>query len=82
MSFSNLGLIEVPSQMILYVERFDFANGASERAPINVAAVSYHNTTVITFVSAIIERKLQKRIIDILQNDGVNLHVEMNDLEV
>ena len=68
--------------MIQYVERFDFANGASVKAPINAAVVSYNNKTVLTFASAIIERKLQKKVIDLLINDGVKLHIETNDLEV
>lgn len=81
-SFSNLGVVEIPSEMIHYVERFDFANGASVKAPINAAVVSYNNKTVLTFASAIIERKLQKKVIDLLINDGVKLHIETNDLEV
>ena len=60
-SFSNLGLMEVPSEMIKYVERFDFANGASINAPVNVSLVTYNNKTVLTFADAIIERKLQKK---------------------
>ena len=82
MSFSNLGLMEVPSEMIKYVERFDFANGASSKSPINASLVTYNNKTVLTFASAIIERNLQKKVIEFLLSDGVNLHVETNDLEV
>lgn len=81
-SFSNLGLMEVPSEMIKYVERFDFANGASSRSPINASLVTYNNQAVLTFAGAIIERKLQKKVIEMLQSDGVKLHVETNDLEV
>lgn len=81
-SFSNLGLMEVPSEMFKYVERFDFANGASINAPVNVSLVTYNNKTVLTFADAIIERKLQKKVIELMLNDGVNLHIETNDLEV
>ena len=74
--------MEVPSEMIKYVERFDFANGASSKSPINASLVTYNNKTVLTFASAIIERNLQKKVIEFLLSDGVNLHVETNDLEV
>ena len=68
--------------MIKYVERFDFANGASINAPVNVSLVTYNNKTVLTFADAIIERKLQKKVIELMLNDGVNFHIETNDLEV
>ena len=68
--------------MIKYVERFDFANGASINAPVNASLVTYNNKAVLTFADAIIERKLQKKVIELMLNDGVNLHIETNDLEV
>ena len=81
-SFSNLGIIDVPSEMIQYVERFDFANGASSTSPVNASLVTYNNKAVLTFADAIIERKLQKKVIELMLNDGINLYIETNDLEV
>ena len=81
-SFSNLGIIDVPTEMIQYVERFDFANGASSTSPVNASLVTYNNKAVLTFADAIIERKLQKKVIELMLNDGINLYIETNDLEV
>ena len=81
-SLSNLGVVETPSEMIQYVERFDFSNGATIESPVNASIVTYNNQVVLTFSSRIIERILQKRVIKLLIEDGVSLYVETNDLEV
>lgn len=81
-SFSNIGKVNLPKDMIPYIERFDFANGGSKYAPINVGAIGYENKFTLTFTSRIIERKLQKAIIEHLIKDEVSLVCETNDLEV
>lgn len=81
-SFSNLGKVNLPKDMIQHIERFDFANGGSKYAPISIGAVGYQNILTLTFTSRIIERKLQKAIIQHLINDDVSLVCETNDLEV
>ena len=81
-SFSNIGKVNLPKDMIPHIERFDFANGGSKYAPINVGAIGYENKFTLTFTSRIIERKLQKAIIEHLIKDEVSLVCETNDLEV
>lgn len=82
MSFSNLGLINLPSGCEKYIDRLEFANGASKSSPINCTAVSYNNKAVITFTSCIVERKFQSFVLKKLIDDGVQLIIETNDLEV
>lgn len=81
-SFSNLGKVELPKDMVEHIERFDFANGGSKYAPINLGGIGYQNKMTLTFTSRIIERKLQKAIIEHLIKDNVSLVCETNDLEV
>ena len=82
MSFSNLGLVNLPNDCTKFIERLEFANGASKSSPINCTAISYNNSCVITFTSCIIERNFQLFVIKSLINDDVELVVETNDLEV
>ena len=82
MSFSNLGVVVMPPECEKYIDRMEFANGSSIDSPINTTIVTYNNKSVITFSSCIIERNLQKAIINRLLNDEVKLIIETNDLEV
>lgn len=82
MSFSNLGVVNIPEDMRQYIDRYEFAIGANKGAPINAGLITFNNLSVLAFTSAIIERKIQKRVIEILQSDGVQLVVTTNDLEV
>lgn len=81
-SFSNLGVIQVPSSFYPYVEQMYFMIGVSSDGPINVAASSYQDTLTLTFTSRIMERELQKEFVRFLSEKGVQIVVETNDLEV
>lgn len=82
MSFSNLGIVKFPQETEKYVDKIEFAMGASKACPINCTAVSYNDKTVITFTSCIIERKFQLLVLKKLISDDVKLVIETNDLEV
>ena len=82
MSFTNLGLITMPRDSKNHIERLEFAISANKATPINCAAVSYNNKTVLTFSSCIIERKFQQFVIQKLIEDNVDVIIETNDLEV
>ncbi len=82
LSYSNLGVVNVPIEMQKYIDRMEFLNDASKYTPINVGSVSFGNYFVLSFTSDIIERKLQRTVIRMLKDDGVDLIIETNDLEV
>ena len=82
MSFSNLGLVIMPDECSKHIDRFEFANGVSKETPINCTTVTYNDLCTISFTSCIIERKFQLFAIKKLMEDGVNLIIETNDLEV
>lgn len=82
LSYSNLGVVNLPSEMIKHIDRIEFLNDASKYTPINVGSISVGDAFVLSFTSDVIERKLQKTVIEMLKKDGVDLVVETNDLEV
>lgn len=82
LSYSNLGIVNVPVEMLEYIDRIEFLNDASKYTPINVGSVSFGNHFVLSFTSDVIERKLQRTVIRMLKDDAVDLVVETNDLEV
>lgn len=81
-SFSNLGVINVPTDFYKYVDQMYFMIGVSSNDPINLSASSYNNLLTLTFTSRIIERKVQKDFIRFLTNKGVKIQIQTNDLEV
>ncbi len=74
LSFSNLGLVKLPAEMLPYVERFDVIQSVQAKAPYNCGVVSYNNTTCINFIRNIRESELEYHFFKVLQ--GLGLHVE------
>lgn len=81
-SFSNLGRVVLPSSMEKYIERFEFAIGVSKPTPLNMAAVSYNDKFVLTFSTKLIDRLLIREVIKNMSKVGVNITLEVNNLEV
>ncbi|MCH5179946.1 MAG: hypothetical protein J1F32_01875 [Erysipelotrichales bacterium] len=81
-SFSNLGLIKLPKGMEEYIERFEFLIGVSKLSPVNIGAVSYNDTFVLSYATKFVDRHIIRRIATLLVEEGINVSVEVNDLEV
>ncbi len=81
-SFSNLGVIDLPDDMKKYITQFEFMIAASNDLPYNMAACSYNNNFVLTFSARYMERYFIRHIINQLVSDGVPVEVQANDLEV
>lgn len=79
---SNLGNIEIPSEMKKYVEKITFANGSSSQAPINIGVTKYSDKYYITFSSTLVKRDIQRDFIRFLTSEGIDLVLETNELEV
>ena len=82
MSFSNLGIVNMPLDCAKYIDHFEFANVSGKSSPINTTAITYNGITVISFTTCVIERKFEHTMIQQLLKDDVKLIVETNDLEV
>lgn len=81
-SLSNLGKVSLPEGMKKYVEYIEFSNGASYSPSMNMGAVSYNGNLLMTFISAISERGLQKTFFRTLAELGLDITIYTNDLEV
>lgn len=81
-SFSNLGVAELPKDMIPFVEKVVFTIGASHNNPINISAISFNNNLVLDLSSTIKERKIQRELLVQMVKDGVDMVIETNELEV
>lgn len=79
---SNLGKIDIPSEMKQYVEKITFANGSSSQAPINMGVTKYDNKYFLTFSSTLVDRAIQRDFFRFLSFEGVDITLETNELEV
>lgn len=82
LTISNFGNIELPEDMVQYVEKFVFSNGGSKKSPINMAVVSYNGKMIISISSLIVERDFSKEFIRLLSSFGLDVIIETNELEV
>lgn len=81
-SFSNLGKVTLPREMIPYIDKIEFCNGASYRSPVNLGVISFGDKLVMTFSGAIVERDLQRAFFRLLAGFGLEVVIETNELEL
>lgn len=78
-SLSNLGAVQLPESMLPFISQFDFTLSSSERIPTNCSMCSYQNTLVITFVSNIEERTVERTFFRILAEQGLEIKIDSNE---
>ena len=78
LSLSNLGRIELPEEMIPYVQRMDFILGVQATAPHNCGVLSFGDTLYINFIRNIEESNLEAHFYGVLRDLGLSVQVESN----
>lgn len=78
LSFSNLGLVQLPEIMRQYVRRMDFILGVQAAAPYNCGMLSYNDTIYINFIRNIRHAELERHFFAVLQDMGIPVTVESN----
>ena len=78
LSFSNLGEVRVPDEMMQYIDRIDFILGPQAQAPYNCSAYSYRGILNVTFSRDIKEARLENYFFRELQRLGVEVTVQSN----
>lgn len=81
-SFSNIGYFDLPEEMRSRINKVIFTTGASRKTPINLGVISFNDKIVMTFSSYLIDRSIQKEFYRFLSNEGVDITIESNELEV
>ena len=78
LSLSNLGNIELPSNMAEHIERLDFILGVQAAAPHNCGVLSFGGKLNINFIRNIIEPDLEKHFFLVLRDMGIEAQVQTN----
>ena len=78
MSFSNVGVIQLPEIMKQYIERMDFILNPQATAPYNATAYTYKDILNITFTRNIKEARIESYFFRELQKLGIEVTVQSN----
>lgn len=78
LSFSNLGVINVPDIMYEYIDRFDFILGPQSTSPSNCGLLSFKDKTYISFTRNIKEPELERNFFTALRNFGIPVKIQSN----
>lgn len=74
-SFSNLGLVQLPKDMVPYVEDVNFIIGGFG---FGISAISYQQTMSLNLATTIKDTSIMKEVTSILHQHGLTLHVISN----
>lgn len=75
---SNLGRIDLPKEMLPYVERMDFILNSQAMAPHNCGVLSFGDTLYVNFIRNIQEPNLEREFFLVLRDMDIPVEVESN----
>ncbi len=77
-SFSNLGIVKMPSEMAQHVTRMDFLLGVQSTAPYNSALVTYGGKMYLNIIRNIKESILERELYQTFRQLGIKVVAESN----
>ncbi|HOO79405.1 MAG TPA: alcohol acetyltransferase [Lachnospiraceae bacterium] len=75
---TNMGVLQVPENMIPWIERFDICMGQPFSRRTNCSIVTYQDQMTITFASSIYESDVERLFFTKLVKDGIHVKLESN----
>lgn len=78
LSLSNLGQVQLPKEMMAYVERMDFILGVQATAPYNCGVISYGENMYLNMIRNIQEPALERHFYGVLRELGLPVQVQGN----
>lgn len=80
MTFSNMGAVLLPTEMVVHVKKFEMAFSAKPDAPYSCAAISMNDEMNLTFLRTIKEPTLEKHFENLLNNLKIRFEKTTNCL--
>ncbi len=77
-TFSNLGNVEIPSNLKKYITDMNFLLGKSRNKSHSVTAIGYNNKLYITFTRQIKEPELERLFFKNLVDNNIDVYIESN----
>lgn len=79
---TNMGAMNIPADMVPFVERFDIYMGQPFSSRTNCAVISFQDTLTINFASSIVEADVERYFFRRLIKDGIHVRIESNRIKV
>jgi len=77
-TFSNLGVVNMPSEYTEWVDRMDFVLGVQSCAPYNTSAITYGGKLNLNVIRNIKEPVLERELYAVLREQGLKVCAESN----
>jgi hypothetical protein len=81
LNMSNLGQVQLPEEMMEYVQRLDFILGIQATKPNNCGVITFKDTVYVNFIRNIRDAVLERHFHRVLQTLGIPATVESNQQE-
>lgn len=78
LSLSNLGVVDLPEEMLSHVSRMDFILGSQATSPYNCGVITFKDVMRINFIRNIKEPKLEYHFFKVLEEFGIAAEVQSN----
>lgn len=78
MTLSNLGNIDIPESMKLYIKDFDFTLAGGYLQPNHLAVISCNGIITLSFSRTICDTCIEKIFFKFLSKKGINIEIESN----
>lgn len=78
LTFSNLGVIEAPEEMLRYIKQLDFVLGPAKKKSCLSTCVSYAGSTRFTFTRTFEGSNIEREFFCALRKQGIPVKVESN----
>lgn len=75
---TNMGALQVPESMKMYIERFDIYMGQPFSSRTNCAIISFEDIMTVNFASSIAETDVERFFFCKLVQDGIHVTIESN----
>ena len=79
-TFSNLGNVQFPSEVLQYIKDIDFTLGTSFYNRVSCSAVSVNNITSFTITKHTLDPSFEEEMYRLLLNDQLNIIVEGSEI--
>ena len=78
-TFSNLGVIEMPDELLKHIESMDFCLGAQVLNRLACAAATINNVTTLSISKMTVDPTFEEQMYKLLSEDGIEVTVEGSD---
>ncbi len=75
-TLSNMGIVEMPPELVPYIDRIDFTLGPEISNRVSCTLATFQNTATFTVTKMTVDPSFEEKMHDLLTADGIHVQVE------